>query len=125
MIANTGLNFKDNGTNFTSIWKIGPQDKISIVVAYDIHPEWVHVLCNVGAVKKYVPTIPIILLRLNNAVIGTKFSIEQNQNIVCSAEIPIENLTEENLKRRVTQIVKMVTRFYENVEKENLKLNST
>jgi hypothetical protein len=125
VITNTGLKFTDHGTNFSSIWKINSTLKVSVIVAYDIHPDWVHVLCNVGSLDNFNPSISTILLRLNNSLIGSKFSLEQNYNIVCSSEILLDDLTEDNLKKKVTQIVKMVTVFYETVEKENLKLNST
>ena len=125
VIDNTGLKFTDNGNNFTSVWKIGPQQKITVIVAYDIHPEWVHIFCNIGQIEEYASSISIALLRLNNSIIGTKFSLENNYNILCTSEISLENLSEDNLKQRITQVVKMVTLFYENVEKENLKLNST
>ena len=125
VINSTGFKFTDHGANFSSVWKINSRDKISVLIAYDIHPNWVHILCNVGSIDEFIPSIPIVLLRLNNSIIGSKFALDQNYNIVCSSEILINTLSEENLKQRVTQIVKMVTTFYETVEKENLKLNST
>ncbi len=109
---------------FLRYGKLQGQKKIKIIIAYDIHPDWVHVLCDVGPVAEYMPEITTVLLRLNSAVIGTKFSLEQNYNIVCSSEILFTHLSEDYLKQRVTQVVKMVTQFYESVEKENLKLNS-
>jgi saccharopine dehydrogenase-like NADP-dependent oxidoreductase len=124
VIKKTGLTFTDHGENFSSLWKISSNKKIRIIVAFDIHPEWVHVLCDVGPVAEYSTSISVVLLRLNSTVIGSKFSLEQNYNIVCSSEILFTHLTEDYLKQRVTQVVKMVTRFHENVEKENLKLNS-
>jgi hypothetical protein len=125
VINKTGLKFTDNGTNFSSIWKLNTNMKVSVIVAYDIHPEWVHILCKVGSLEEFDPSVPTILLRLNNSIIGSKFSVEQNYNIVCSSEILLTALTEEILKQKVTQIVKMMSVFYETVEKENLKLNST
>ena len=122
---NTGLTFTDHGENFSSLWKISSDMKIRVIIAYDIHTDWVHVLCNVGAIGEYLPGISNVLLRLNSAIIGSKFSLEQNFNIVCSSEILYAHVSEDLLKQRTTQVVKMVTLFYENVEKENLKLNST
>ena len=124
IIKNTGLTFTDHGENFSSLWKISSDMKIRVIIAYDIHTDWVHVLCNVGAIGEYLPGISNVLLRLNSAIIGSKFSLEQNYNIVCSSEILYAHLSEDLLKQRTTQVVKMVTLFYENVEKEILKLNS-
>ena len=124
IIKKTGLTFTDHGENFSSLWKVNSSEKIRIIIAFDIHPDWVHVLCDVGPVADYLPEINSVLLRLNSAIIGSKFSLEQNYNIVCSSEILFTHLSEDYLKQRVTQVVKMVTRFYESAEKENLKLNS-
>ena len=92
VIDNTGLKFTDNGNNFTSVWKIGPQQKITVIVAYDIHPEWVHIFCNIGQIEEYASSISIALLRLNNSIIGTKFSLENNYNILCTSEISLETV---------------------------------
>jgi len=124
VLKKTGLTFTDHGENFSSLWKVNSPTKIRIIVAFDIHPDWVHVLCNIGPVAEFLPGITTVLLRLNSAIIGSKFSLEQNYNIVCSSEINFTHLSEDYLKQRITQVVKMVTRFYESVEKENLKLNS-
>jgi hypothetical protein len=124
ILQKTGLTFVDHGTNFSSRWKLSSKTEIQVLVAYDIHPEWVHVLCDVGSAQHYVKEIYVTLLRLNNMVIGSKFALEKNQKIVCSAELSVADLTEDHLKSRITRVVKMVSLFYDKVEKENLKLNS-
>jgi len=124
MLQKTGLTFIDNETNFSSRWKLSSKIEIKVLVAYDIHPEWVHILCNIGPVQDYVKEIYITLLRLNNKVIGSKLALEKNQNIVCSAELLVTHLTEDHLKTLITRVVKMVSLFYDEVERENLKLNS-
>lgn len=122
VLNKTGLTFTDNGTYFSSLWKIHPMLEIKVIIAHDIHPDWVHVLCNVGSINEYDKSIDRVLLRLNNKLPGTKFSLDQSQIIVCSSEAL--QVSEDELKKRITQVVKMVSLFYEFVEKENLKLNS-
>ena len=124
VIRETGLSFNEENNVFSSYWKINSDFKIKIILAYDIHPEWIHILCNVGVISSYKPEVTRTVLRLNNVGIGTKFSLSQNNMIVCSSEIRDEHLSEEYLKRQVTQLVKIVTSFYDLVKKENLKLNS-
>jgi len=122
LLNKTGLNFTDKGNYFSSQWKIHTSLEIKVIVAYDIHPDWVHILCNVGHLYDFNKSIDQILLRLNNKIAGTKFSLDQSQIIVCSSEVL--HASEDELKKRITQVVKMVSLFYEVVETENLKLNS-
>ena len=125
IIKETGLSFEEQEDFFISYWKINSNLTIKIILAHDIHPEWIHILCNIGQIDLYEPKVSRILLRLNNTTIGAKFSLSQSNSIVCIAEIPDANLLEDFLKKQITQVVKMVTSFYELVKKENLKLNST
>ncbi len=124
IIKETGLSFNEESNVFSSYWKIDSEHTIKIIIAYDIHPEWVHILCNIGLFSSYKPEVARALLRLNNAVIGVKFSLGQNNAIVCSSEIRDKDLTEDYMKKQITQVVKIVTNFYDLVKKENLKLNS-
>ena len=120
----TGLQFIERESAFSSHWKLYNKEMIEVIVAVDIHPEWVHILCNVGSINNYMDKVQNHLLRLNNMSAGLKFSLEKNQNIVCSSELWYATISEDHLKQQITQVVKMVTQFYERIEKENLKLNS-
>lgn len=123
-LKNTGLTFTDHHNSFSSQWKISPKTMIRVIVTYGIHPDWVHILCDVGTLQNYVKDTCLTLLRINNMVAGSKFTLSQDQRIICSAELLLTHLTEDQLKKQITQVVKMVSLFYEEVEKENLKLNS-
>ena len=121
----TGLQFVEQEGAFSSHWKSSSTNMKEIIVAVDIHLEWVHVLCKIGKINDFLDGIHTLLLRLNNMAAGLKFSIEKKQNIVCSSELWYATISEDYLKQQITQVVKMVTQFYERIEKENLKLNST
>ncbi len=121
VLDKTGLTYETQPDFFSTIWKISNSIKINVIISNEIHSDWVHILCKIGPFSLFPQLNPKLVLRLNNSVIGTKISLDVDQNLICSAEIMSLGLSESYLKQQITQVVKMVTLFYDMLEKENLK----
>ena len=124
ILDNSGLTFETHEDFFSTIWKINPSKKIQVIITSAVVDDWVHVLCQIGSVKDFEDIDFGMLLRLNNALVGVKISLDAEMNIICSSEIMYSTISETSLKFQITQVVKLVALFYDDIEKQNLKLDS-
>jgi hypothetical protein len=119
LLDKTGLKYEEHPDFYSTIWKISPNMKINIIISNKIHSEWIHILHRLGPLKEINPKL---LLRLNNAVLGSKLSLDTDQNLICSSEIMQESATEVSLKQLITQVVKLVTLCYEKINNNKIKM---
>ncbi|MBN2154950.1 MAG: type III secretion system chaperone [Candidatus Lokiarchaeota archaeon] len=125
ILKKTGLTYNVQQGFFSTIWKISSAKKINVIITGEVHPDWIHILCNIGPMNDFLNLDPKLLLRLNNSIIGCKLAMDRDLNLICSSEIWYDKISEEVLKNQITQVVNMVSLFYNHLEKENLKLDST
>ncbi len=106
----------------TTFWKSRNNLSIKILIFLNQNPEWINIISFIGNISniktKNNLSIEYSLLRLNNKIIGPKFTLDKDSNIYCNSELHLDAIKSEVLKSVMIQTVHSITLFNDNCLKK-------
>ncbi|MHA1339867.1 MAG: YbjN domain-containing protein [Promethearchaeota archaeon] len=112
ILDNSGILYRSLDNFFITNWNIN--NEVHSIVIFMENEDWI--ICALQ-IDKFIKSerkneLYRILLKLNNKIIGVKFCLDINDKINVIAEININQLDAEYLKKIIIQLVKSVDKLY-------------
>jgi hypothetical protein len=117
-------NLEENGEKkkLITFWKSSNNVNIKILLFLGKNSEWINLGTKIGNIGNFKTnsnkSVESTLLRLNNIVIGSKFTLDKFENIYCNAELHSISLNSETLRRILRQIVHSISLFNKETSKK-------